>query len=90
MFLKFFVPLFQAQEKVYAGIEIRDMGGAPNGLFNKGTAVVTLTDINDNPPTFKEKLVGSVYFLYGNITIHEINICLLCLNKHRFFKDIFT
>ncbi|XP_016415520.1 desmocollin-2-like isoform X1 [Sinocyclocheilus rhinocerous] len=46
----------EAQDKVYAEIEIRDMGGAPNGLFSRGTVVITLTDVNDNPPTFKEKL----------------------------------
>lgn len=60
----YFVPPTQAQDKVYAGVEIRDMGGAPNGLFNRGTAVISLTDVNDNPPTFKEKLVGLFYCLY--------------------------
>lgn len=58
MFL-FLLP--KAQEKVYVGIEIRDMGGASNGLFNRGVAVVTLTDVNDSPPSFKEKLVRSIY-----------------------------
>ncbi|XP_051953861.1 desmocollin 2-like protein [Xyrauchen texanus] len=47
----------EAQDNVYASIEIRDMGGAHDGLFNRGTAVITLTDVNDNPPTFKEKLL---------------------------------
>ncbi|XP_051501572.1 desmocollin-1-like [Myxocyprinus asiaticus] len=46
----------EAQDKVYVSIEIRDMGGAPDGLFNRGTVIITLTDVNDNPPTFKEKL----------------------------------
>ncbi|TRY91442.1 hypothetical protein DNTS_028219 [Danionella cerebrum] len=46
----------EAQDKVYINVEIRDMNGNPNGLFTRGTAVVTLTDVNDNPPTFKEKL----------------------------------
>ncbi|XP_051951197.1 desmocollin-1-like [Xyrauchen texanus] len=46
----------EAQEKVYVSIEIRDMGGAPDGLFNRGTFIITLTDVNDNPPTFIEKL----------------------------------
>ncbi|KAK2883557.1 hypothetical protein QQF64_016792 [Cirrhinus molitorella] len=46
----------EAQDKVYVEIEIRDMGGAPSGLFSRGTIVVNLTDVNDNPPTFKEKL----------------------------------
>ncbi len=52
---------FQAQDKVYVEIEIRDMDGAPSGLFNRGTVLITLTDVNDNPPTFKEKLVGHFY-----------------------------
>ncbi|XP_056122436.1 desmocollin 2-like protein isoform X2 [Rhinichthys klamathensis goyatoka] len=46
----------EAQDKVYVNIEIRDMGGNPTGLFNTGIIVITLTDVNDNPPTFKEKL----------------------------------
>ncbi|XP_037313109.2 desmocollin 2-like protein isoform X1 [Pungitius pungitius] len=33
-------------------IEIRDMDGAVSGLFNTGTATITVGDINDNPPTF--------------------------------------
>ncbi|XP_012734073.2 desmocollin-1 [Fundulus heteroclitus] len=35
-------------------IEIRDLNGAPNGLFNTATATITLVDINDNPPTFNQ------------------------------------
>uniref|UniRef100_A0A8C7IAR9 Desmocollin-2 n=1 Tax=Oncorhynchus kisutch TaxID=8019 RepID=A0A8C7IAR9_ONCKI len=35
-------------------VEIRDMDGANNGLFNTATATITLLDINDNPPTFRE------------------------------------
>ncbi|XP_067240946.1 desmocollin 2-like protein [Chanodichthys erythropterus] len=46
----------EAQDKVSVNIEIRDMDGAPKGLFNRGIVVITLTDVNDNPPTFKEKL----------------------------------
>ncbi|XP_066575692.1 desmocollin 2-like protein isoform X2 [Amia ocellicauda] len=36
-------------------MEIRDMNGAPEGLFNTATATIQLTDINDNPPTFSQK-----------------------------------
>ncbi len=36
------------------------MSGAPSGLFNRGIVLITLTDVNDNPPTFKEKLVGTL------------------------------
>uniref|UniRef100_A0A6Q2ZC29 Cadherin domain-containing protein n=1 Tax=Esox lucius TaxID=8010 RepID=A0A6Q2ZC29_ESOLU len=35
-------------------VEIRDMDGAPKGLFNTATAMITLKDINDNPPTFRQ------------------------------------
>lgn len=66
--LMIFIPPPQAQDKVYVNIEIRDMAGDPNGLFNRGTVVITLTDVNDNPPTFKEKLVSPFYCLYSNIT----------------------
>ncbi|XP_023859643.1 desmocollin 2-like protein [Salvelinus sp. IW2-2015] len=37
-------------------VEIRDMDGAKNGLFNTATATITLLDINDNPPTFRETI----------------------------------
>ena len=50
--------LSQTQEKHLVTVEIRDMGGALNGLSNTGTATISLTDINDNPPTFSEKSVG--------------------------------
>lgn len=33
-------------------VQIKDMDGAANGLFNTGTATITVADINDNPPTF--------------------------------------
>ncbi|KAM4629585.1 desmocollin 2-like protein isoform 2-T2 [Polymixia lowei] len=35
-------------------IEIRDMDGISSGLFSTGTATISLVDINDNPPTFRE------------------------------------
>lgn len=35
-------------------VEIRDLNGAVKGLFNTATATITLVDINDNPPTFRE------------------------------------
>ncbi|XP_062858256.1 desmocollin 2-like protein [Trichomycterus rosablanca] len=46
----------ETQENIYVTIEVRDMGGEPNGLFNTAVAVVSLTDINDNAPTFTETL----------------------------------
>ncbi|XP_056620747.1 desmocollin 2-like protein [Triplophysa dalaica] len=65
----------EAQEKVFVGIEIRDMGGAPDGLSNVGTIVVTLTDINDNPPTFKEKLYkGQVMENQQNVLVLRIPV----------------
>ncbi|PWA25420.1 hypothetical protein CCH79_00005343, partial [Gambusia affinis] len=35
-------------------IEVRDLKGKPNGLYNTATATITLKDINDNPPTFTQ------------------------------------
>ncbi|KAM4551150.1 desmocollin 2-like protein [Odontesthes bonariensis] len=33
-------------------VMIKDLNGAVNGLYNTATATITLSDINDNPPTF--------------------------------------
>lgn len=41
------------------------MDGAPNGLFTLGKAVVTLNDINDNPPTFRQASVRSAIILFA-------------------------
>ena len=48
---------FQTQVVNAVTVEIRDMDGAKNGLFNTATATITLLDINDNPPTFRETTV---------------------------------
>lgn len=45
----------ETQDKHLVTVEIRDMGGATDGLWNTATATISLTDINDNPPTFSEK-----------------------------------
>nr|XP_055042202.1 desmocollin 2-like protein [Misgurnus anguillicaudatus] len=63
----------EAQENVYVGIEIRDMSGASNGLFSRGAAKVTLTDVNDNLPTFKEKLYKC------NVTENQQNVLVLII-----------
>ncbi|KAJ3599675.1 hypothetical protein NHX12_033631 [Muraenolepis orangiensis] len=42
----------EVQATIPVTIEIRDMNGAVNGLFNTATATIRLLDINDNPPTF--------------------------------------
>ncbi|XP_061588341.1 desmocollin 2-like protein [Cololabis saira] len=34
-------------------VQIKDLSGRPQGLTNTATATISLTDINDNPPTFK-------------------------------------
>lgn len=35
-------------------VKIVDMDGRPNGLHTTATATISLSDVNDNPPTFKE------------------------------------
>ncbi|CAL8307291.1 unnamed protein product [Lota lota] len=47
----------EVQATIPVTVEIRDMNGAKNGLFNTATATVTLVDINDNPPTFTETIL---------------------------------
>uniref|UniRef100_A0A671YAZ7 Desmocollin 2 like n=1 Tax=Sparus aurata TaxID=8175 RepID=A0A671YAZ7_SPAAU len=42
----------ETKEKHLVTVQIKDMDGAVGGLLNTGTATITLTDINDNPPTF--------------------------------------
>ncbi|XP_026147074.1 desmocollin-2-like [Carassius auratus] len=65
----------ETQDKVYVEIEIRDMGGAPSGHFSRGTFVITLTDVNDNPPTFKEKLYkASVQENQENVLVTRIPV----------------
>ncbi|KAK1795897.1 hypothetical protein P4O66_009010, partial [Electrophorus voltai] len=44
----------ETQERFFVNIEIRDMDGAMDGLSARGVAIVSLTDINDNPPTFRQ------------------------------------
>uniref|UniRef100_A0A8C6UXC0 Desmocollin 2 like n=1 Tax=Neogobius melanostomus TaxID=47308 RepID=A0A8C6UXC0_9GOBI len=44
----------ETKDKHLVIVQIKDMKGASNGLFNTGTATIMLSDINDNPPTFKE------------------------------------
>ncbi|KPP62267.1 hypothetical protein Z043_119558 [Scleropages formosus] len=44
----------ERQDKYLVPVEIRDMEGHPSGLSQTGTATITLGDINDNPPTFKQ------------------------------------
>uniref|UniRef100_UPI0037E7CDDD desmocollin 2-like protein n=1 Tax=Semicossyphus pulcher TaxID=241346 RepID=UPI0037E7CDDD len=45
----------EVSDKHLVTVQIKDMDGAVNGLSNTGTATITLTDINDNPPTFTKK-----------------------------------
>lgn len=42
----------ELKDKHLVVVEIKDMDGAVNGLFNTGTATITVGDINDNAPTF--------------------------------------
>lgn len=44
----------ETKDKYTVTIQIKDMDGASSGLATTGTATISLSDINDNPPTFKE------------------------------------
>ncbi|XP_062386301.1 desmocollin 2-like protein [Sardina pilchardus] len=44
----------EVKDKHFITVEIRDMNGASNGLFNTATATILLEDINDNPPVFSK------------------------------------
>ncbi|XP_047446246.1 desmocollin 2 like isoform X2 [Mugil cephalus] len=44
----------EVKDKYLVIVKIQDKLGAPNGLSNTATATITLSDINDNPPTFRE------------------------------------
>uniref|UniRef100_A0AAY4CVC2 Cadherin domain-containing protein n=1 Tax=Denticeps clupeoides TaxID=299321 RepID=A0AAY4CVC2_9TELE len=46
----------ETQAKLFVAVELRDMGGASDGLSTTSTATILLTDINDNPPTFRETI----------------------------------
>lgn len=39
-------------------VRIKDMDGGANFLSNTGTATITLSDINDNAPTFTKPSVS--------------------------------
>ncbi|XP_071347594.1 desmocollin 2-like protein [Trachinotus anak] len=44
----------EAKDKHMVKIKIQDLDGRAAGLSTTGTATITVGDINDNPPTFKE------------------------------------
>ncbi|TNN61086.1 Desmocollin-3 [Liparis tanakae] len=44
----------ELKDKHLVVVEIKDMDGAVTGLFNTGTATITVGDINDNAPTFSK------------------------------------
>ncbi|KAM9720348.1 desmocollin 2-like protein [Menidia menidia] len=46
----------EAQDKYMVTVMIKDLFGAVNGLQNTATATISLSDINDNPPTFTKAL----------------------------------
>ncbi|XP_061550628.1 desmocollin 2-like protein [Phycodurus eques] len=46
----------EIKDKYMVTVQIKDMDGAASGLFTTGTATITLSDINDNPPTFTKNL----------------------------------
>jgi len=74
--------LFKAKDKHLVTVMIKDLNGAVNGLYNTATATITLSDVNDNPPTFtktsvsawgKEKIVKKQEILF---TIKHNRGCL--------------
>ncbi|XP_072297664.1 desmocollin 2-like protein [Eucyclogobius newberryi] len=44
----------ETKDKHMVTVQLKDNEGASNGLVTTGTATITLSDINDNPPTFKQ------------------------------------
>lgn len=65
MFILFLFSLLKVKDKHMVIVQIKDLNGAPNGLSNTATATITLTDINDNPPTFKSTSVSAEEKLRG-------------------------
>lgn len=53
-----FLSYFKLNEKHLVAVKLQDMNGDPRGLITTGTATVTLSDINDNPPTFMKTSVS--------------------------------
>ncbi|KAI5619855.1 desmocollin-1 [Silurus asotus] len=65
----------ETAEKYILETEIRDMNGASNGLFSTRGAVVTLSDINDNPPTFTQpQYKGKVMENKANLLVLRIPV----------------
>uniref|UniRef100_A0A8C8DUS1 Desmocollin 2 like n=1 Tax=Oryzias sinensis TaxID=183150 RepID=A0A8C8DUS1_9TELE len=50
----------EVKDKYTVIIELRDLKGAPKGLSTTGTATITLSDINDNAPTFRKTSVTTI------------------------------
>ncbi|XP_053186579.1 desmocollin 2-like protein isoform X1 [Scomber japonicus] len=44
----------EVKDKHMVVVQIKDWDGAAKGLATTGTATISLSDINDNPPTFKK------------------------------------
>lgn len=64
----------QVVEKYFLETEIRDMDGAATGLFSKGIATVSLDDINDNPPTFRETAVSADIIFFAVSVGYKIRL----------------
>ncbi|KAG9333823.1 hypothetical protein JZ751_010040 [Albula glossodonta] len=45
----------EVQDKFLLTVEIKDLNGAANGHSTTATATVSVTDVNNYPPTFREK-----------------------------------
>ncbi|CAJ1072356.1 desmocollin 2 like [Xyrichtys novacula] len=61
----------EAKEKHMVTVQIKDMDGAVTGLFNTATATITLSDVNDNPPTFLKPTYEA------NVNENEKEKCIL-------------
>lgn len=70
-------------------IQAADMKGEGRAVF--GTAVITVTDSNDNAPKFAKNLVRQCLISISLVSVGfsaalEMNICSKSLNTLRFFK----
>jgi len=67
--------LFQKVPQYTIIVQATDMEGSLNfGLSNTATALISITDINDNPPELDAKMVSILEFKQGAFTYHIRNV----------------